>query len=300
MEPNNSINQIDNHIGDDGDQNSIPSHHHQIITYLRKRKHSQSQVITPINSTQVNPLSKSSVLGLVLIAHTFSYDIQNLAESLLLEILARLPLKSKGSFYGSFQDGSALCNVSLPWLTSSTNDLDSSLLAGELGITLPRQRLPQMLKFPRYYKIVIDLCKDGKFIHTWYPREGVLGTFSCSRLIGSIDIVAGRQVSGLWMLYKADTRGEGLLSASLKGFTVNDDREGTEENLRLAVVAEFFVPTIHGMQSNEVDETSLYVVDALVLDKTVFSQTDEVLILSPQRPLVVEVELCCYKTEKDK
>nr|KAJ0190714.1 hypothetical protein LSAT_V11C800445960 [Lactuca sativa] len=94
MEPNNSVNQIDNHIDDDGDQNSFPSHHHQIITYSRKRKHSQSQVLTLIDSTQVNPLSESSVLGLVLHAHTFSYDIQNLTESLLLEILARLPLKS--------------------------------------------------------------------------------------------------------------------------------------------------------------------------------------------------------------
>ncbi|XP_023755831.1 F-box protein At1g49990 [Lactuca sativa] len=96
MEPNNSINQIDNHIDDDGDQKSFPSHPRQIITYSRKRKHSQSQsqVITPIDSTQVNPLSESSVLGLVLLAHTFSYNIQNLTESLLLEILARLPLKS--------------------------------------------------------------------------------------------------------------------------------------------------------------------------------------------------------------
>ncbi|CAH1426879.1 unnamed protein product [Lactuca virosa] len=80
MEPNNSINQIDNHIDDDGDQNSFPI--------------DPTQVITPIDSTQLNPLSESSVLGLVLLAHTFSYDIQNLTESLLLEILARLPLKS--------------------------------------------------------------------------------------------------------------------------------------------------------------------------------------------------------------
>ncbi|CAH1435543.1 unnamed protein product [Lactuca virosa] len=80
MEPNNSINQIDNHIDDDGDQNSFPI--------------DSTQVITPIDSTQLNPLSESSVLGLVLLAHTFSYDIQNLTESLLLEILTRLPLKS--------------------------------------------------------------------------------------------------------------------------------------------------------------------------------------------------------------
>ncbi|KAI3710546.1 hypothetical protein L2E82_40329 [Cichorium intybus] len=167
--------------------------------------------------------------------------------------------------------------------------------------------------------------------------------------------LATLQVSGLWMLYKANTRGEGLLSASLKGFTVNDDREGTEEELRLAVgqpkslrytpeyevhnednqmvkadeilgvptmlildakfsqystslalciqrpqllvaldfllaVAEFFVPTVRGMLSNEVDETSLYTVDALVLDKPTFTQTDDVFILSPQRPLVVDGE----------
>ncbi|CAH1422392.1 unnamed protein product [Lactuca virosa] len=80
MEPNNSINQIDNRIDDDGDQNSFPI--------------DSTQVITPIDSTQLNPLSESSVLGLFLLAHTFSYDIQNLTESLLLEILARLPLKS--------------------------------------------------------------------------------------------------------------------------------------------------------------------------------------------------------------
>ncbi|KAL7595031.1 hypothetical protein Lser_V15G29175 [Lactuca serriola] len=43
MEPKNSINQIDNHIDDDGDQNSFPRHRHQIITYSSKRKHSQSQ-----------------------------------------------------------------------------------------------------------------------------------------------------------------------------------------------------------------------------------------------------------------
>lgn len=161
------------------------------------------------------------------------------------------------------------------------------------------------------------------------------------------------------MLYKANTLGEGLLSATLKGFTVNDDREGTEEELRLAVrqpkssrqspdyevvnednemvkadvkyneilgvptmlildvkispystslslciqrpqllvaldflmaVAEFFVPTVREILSNDEDEKSSYVVDALVLDKQTFSQSDEVFTLSPQRPLVVDEE----------
>nr|XP_043638921.1 uncharacterized protein LOC122610015 [Erigeron canadensis] len=171
--------------------------------------------------------------------------------------------------------------------------------------------------------------------------------------------LATLQVSGLWILYKANTVGDGLLSSTLKGFTVNDDREGTEEELRLAVrqpksvrynpeyeiineenevvkadvkydeilgvptmlildakfsqymtslslciqrpqllvaldflmaVAEFFVPTVRDMLSNDEDEKSSYVVDALVLDQPTFSQTDEVLTLSPQRPLVVDDE----------
>ncbi|XP_076943882.1 uncharacterized protein LOC143614277 [Bidens hawaiensis] len=169
--------------------------------------------------------------------------------------------------------------------------------------------------------------------------------------------LATLQVSGLWILYKANTVGEGLLSATLKGFTVNDDREGTEEELRLAVrqpknvryrpdyevvnednenvkadvkydeifgvptmlildakfsqyttslclciqrpqllvaldflmaVAEFLVPTVRDMLTNEEDEKSSFSVDALDLDKPTFSQSDDIFTLSPQRPLVVE------------
>lgn len=172
------------------------------------------------------------------------------------------------------------------------------------------------------------------------------------------------QVSGLWVLYKADTLGEGFLSATLKGFTVNDDREGTEEELRLAVrqpksiryspdhgivnednemvkanvkydeilgvptmlildakfsqhstalslciqrpqllvaldflmaVAEFFVPTVRDILSNDEDEKS-FVVDALILEKPTFSQSDEVFTLSPQKPLVVDGEDCDHYT----
>ncbi|XVE65214.1 hypothetical protein DITRI_Ditri07aG0162900 [Diplodiscus trichospermus] len=43
------------------------------------------------------------------------------------------------------------------------------------------------------------------------------------------------QASGAWLLYKSNTLGEGFLSASLKGFTVIDDRVGTEEEFRLAI-----------------------------------------------------------------
>lgn len=58
-----------------------PPQTHQ-ITYTRKRKH----------NNQVNP---NSLLGFVILAaNIFNYDITNLPDSLLLEILSRLPLKS--------------------------------------------------------------------------------------------------------------------------------------------------------------------------------------------------------------
>ncbi|XP_037495569.1 uncharacterized protein LOC105636609 isoform X2 [Jatropha curcas] len=43
------------------------------------------------------------------------------------------------------------------------------------------------------------------------------------------------QVAGAWLLYKSNNFGEGFLSATLKGFTVIDDREGTKDEFRLAI-----------------------------------------------------------------
>lgn len=43
------------------------------------------------------------------------------------------------------------------------------------------------------------------------------------------------QVSGVWLLYKSNDIGDGYLSASLNGLTVMDDREGIEQELRLAI-----------------------------------------------------------------
>ncbi|KAJ0048722.1 hypothetical protein Pint_15724 [Pistacia integerrima] len=47
--------------------------------------------------------------------------------------------------------------------------------------------------------------------------------------------LASVQVSGAWLLYKSNTLGEGFLSATLKGFSVIDNREGTAEEFRLAI-----------------------------------------------------------------
>lgn len=169
------------------------------------------------------------------------------------------------------------------------------------------------------------------------------------------------QVSGAWLLYKSNTLGDGLLSATLKGFTVLDDREGTEQEFRLAIgkpenigynplfsvtdngnqytvtasaakdnsalpvptmlvldakfsklstsvslcvqrpqllvaldflfaIVEFFVPTVGAMLSNEDDDNSLQVVDAIILDQPIYYQPLAEMSLSPQRPFIVDNE----------
>jgi vacuolar protein sorting-associated protein 13A/C len=47
--------------------------------------------------------------------------------------------------------------------------------------------------------------------------------------------LASVQASGAWLLYKSNTQEETFLFATLKGFSVFDDREGTKDELRLAI-----------------------------------------------------------------
>ncbi|KAJ0454817.1 putative F-box domain-containing protein [Helianthus annuus] len=89
----NSSNQIHN----DGDHNQIPTQNHVTI-HSENIFPFQSQVIAPTCSIEGNPSSDSSFLG-----HpddTFTYDIHNAPDpdSLLYEILSRLPLKSVFQF----------------------------------------------------------------------------------------------------------------------------------------------------------------------------------------------------------
>lgn len=165
------------------------------------------------------------------------------------------------------------------------------------------------------------------------------------------------QASGAWLLYKSNSLGEGFLSASLKGFTVIDDRVGTEEEFRLAIgmpknplvsvtdtkgqlisnakfskenniksfptmllldakfgqistsvsvcvqrpqllvaldfllaLVEFFVPTVGSMLTNEEDKKALHMVDAIILDKSTFTQPSTQFSLSPIKPLIADDE----------
>ncbi|KAJ4951540.1 hypothetical protein NE237_028372 [Protea cynaroides] len=190
---------------------------------------------------------------------------------------------------------------------------------------------------------LVELC-----LHSGVMRDAALATV---------------QVSGAWILYKSNNLGEGFLSATLKGFTVIDDREGTEPEFRLAIgkpesigyrplqyvtddgngplvnsdksalnenivnpvptmlildamfsqstttvslcvqrpqllvaldfllaVAEFFVPTVSSMLSNEEDENPLNMVGAIILDQPTYNQPSSDFSLSPQTPLVVDDE----------
>ncbi|KAJ7944655.1 pleckstrin-likey (PH) domain-containing protein [Quillaja saponaria] len=62
---------------------------------------------------------------------------------------------------------------------------------------------------------LVELC-----LHTGVNRDASLATL---------------QVSGAWLLYKTNTLGDGFLSATLKDFSVIDDRQGVEQEFRLAI-----------------------------------------------------------------
>lgn len=58
----------------------------------------------------------------------------------------------------------------------------------------------------------------------------------------------------------------------------------------LLAVVEFFAPNVGNMLSNEDDKKSLYEVDAVVLDHSTYRQPYPEIIISPQRPLIVDDE----------
>lgn len=171
--------------------------------------------------------------------------------------------------------------------------------------------------------------------------------------------LASVKVSGVWLLYKSNSLGEGFLSATLKDFSVIDNREGTEEEFRLAIgkpenigygplkllfddeqwidanvkkennfkpvttmlildakfrqnssfisvslqrpqllvaldfllaVVEFFVPSVGSLLSSDEDKSPMPVVDAIILDQSIYSQPSSEFSLSPERPLIADDE----------
>ncbi|XP_068305501.1 uncharacterized protein [Pyrus communis] len=127
---------------------------------------------------------------------------------------------------------------------------------------------------------LVELC-----LHTGVARDAPLATV---------------QISGAWLLYKSNTLGEGFLSATLKGFAVLDDREGTEPEFRLAVGKPEYVGSrpldfvthdgaqqISGAHDTEVNDFKL-VPTMLILDAK-FCQLSTVVSLCIQRPQLLVV-----------
>lgn len=74
------------------------------------------------------------------------------------------------------------------------------------------------------------------------------------------------QISGAWLLYKSNSHNEGFVSATLKGFTIIDDRDGTEEEFRLAIGKPKDIS--YGAQSSLIDDGDLKVIHANVTEGT--------------------------------
>ncbi|XP_058084436.1 uncharacterized protein LOC131232245 isoform X2 [Magnolia sinica] len=69
-------------------------------------------------------------------------------------------------------------------------------------------------------KVSVAISLVELSLHSGVTRDAALATL---------------QVTGAWLLYKSNSVGDGFLLATLKGFTVIDDREGTLQEFRLAI-----------------------------------------------------------------
>lgn len=116
----------------------------------------------------------------------------------------------------------------------------------------------------------------------------------CHNYYYSFIFVCTCQVSGLWLLYKSNTLGEGFLSSTLKSFTVIDDREGIEQELRLAVrksrtigytMSEHLTEDDSSIVENNVfDDCNLELVPTMLLLDAKFSQYSTSVSVCMQRP----------------
>lgn len=103
------------------------------------------------------------------------------------------------------------------------------------------------------------------------------------------------QVSGAWLLYKSSTSGEGFLSATLKGFSVFDDREGVEEEFRLAIgrPQNFEARSLDtlayeheqdSVDNNTIQENNIGPVPTMLIVDVKLSQSSTLVNLCVQRP----------------
>uniref|UniRef100_A0A0Q3N5I8 PH domain-containing protein n=1 Tax=Setaria italica TaxID=4555 RepID=A0A0Q3N5I8_SETIT len=108
--------------------------------------------------------------------------------------------------------------------------------------------------------------------------------------------LASVQASGAWLLYKSNTREESFLYATLKGFSVFDGREGTKDELRLAIGKSATVrdtSSVDGYDNhNELDsgeqriqkDLGLEPIPPMLILDAIFRKSSSSLYLCVQRP----------------
>lgn len=108
--------------------------------------------------------------------------------------------------------------------------------------------------------------------------------------------LASVQASGAWLLYKSNTREESFLYATLKGFSVFDGREGTKDELRLAIGKSATVrdtSSVDGYDNhNELDsgeqriqkDLGLEPIPSMLILDAIFRKSSSSLYLCVQRP----------------
>ncbi|WVZ57683.1 hypothetical protein U9M48_008037 [Paspalum notatum var. saurae] len=108
--------------------------------------------------------------------------------------------------------------------------------------------------------------------------------------------LASVQASGAWLLYKSNTREESFLYATLKGFSVFDDREGTKDELRLAIGKSATVRDTSSVDAcdnpNELDsgertiekDLGLEPIPSMLILDAIFRKTSSSVSLCVQRP----------------
>ncbi|KAK7307747.1 hypothetical protein VNO77_41077 [Canavalia gladiata] len=103
------------------------------------------------------------------------------------------------------------------------------------------------------------------------------------------------QVSSAWLLYKSSTAGNGFLSATLQGFSVFDDREGVEQEFRLAIGkpenvgasplnTSSYYENQDSVDSSLIKENDFELVQTMLIVDMKFGQDSTFLSLCVQRP----------------
>ncbi|XP_039123130.1 uncharacterized protein LOC120259563 isoform X5 [Dioscorea cayenensis subsp. rotundata] len=100
------------------------------------------------------------------------------------------------------------------------DDTSDSLLEHPVSLVTSSDKSDTQLRTWVVMKVSVSVNLAELSLHSGITRDSPLATV---------------QASGAWLLYKSNSSGESYLFATLRGFSVIDDREGTKEESKLAI-----------------------------------------------------------------